>query len=174
MAPALHRYVRARSNLYFYYRYLSASKAGTLSATRDAVSPEESFLALSAPSVASAFAFQTARDTFIAAYDTNPTSTSAADDTNTSASPPQIRADADAIEYGSTLRVRMQARFKPRERVRKEERARAKIGRKELEEMVGRRLEEDEVRMLKRARREGDFHERLLDVKVKGKHDKFA
>lgn len=68
----------------------------------------------------------------------------------------------------------MQARFKPRLRVKKEEKAREKISRKELEEMVGRRLEEDEVRTLKRARREGDFHERLLDLKVKGKHDKYG
>ena len=33
---------------------------------------------------------------------------------------------------------------------------------------------DDEVKRLKRARREGNFHEMVLDVKVKGKHDKFA
>lgn len=39
---------------------------------------------------------------------------------------------------------------------------------------MGRRLDDDEVKKLKKARREGNFHEVMLDVKVKGKHDKFA
>lgn len=78
------------------------------------------------------------------------------------------------MTFDTTLRLRMQARFKPRIRASKEEKAREKISRRELEEAAGRRLEEDEVRMLKRARREGDYHERLLDLKVKGKHDKYG
>lgn len=68
----------------------------------------------------------------------------------------------------------MQARFKPRLKANKEEKALAKISRKELEDAVGRRLNEDEVKVLKRARREGDYHERLLEIKVKGKHDKWG
>ena len=68
----------------------------------------------------------------------------------------------------------MQARFKPNLRASKEEKAREKISRKELEESVGRRLDDDEVKKLKKARREGNYHEVLLDVKIKGKHDKFA
>lgn len=68
----------------------------------------------------------------------------------------------------------MQARFKPRLKANKEEKAREKISRKELEEVVGRRLADEEVRRLKRARREGGYHEAILDVRVKGKHDKFA
>ena len=68
----------------------------------------------------------------------------------------------------------MQARFKPKLKASKEEKAREKISRKELEEAAGRRLEEDEVRRLKRARREGDYHEALLEIKVKNKHDKYS
>lgn len=48
----------------------------------------------------------------------------------------------------------MQARFKPKLKASKEEKAREKISRKELEEAVGRKLEDDEVRRLKKARRE--------------------
>ena len=103
-----------------------------------------------------AFAIQTAGDKFM------------------SATQKDIRADSEGIDFLSTLRIRMQAKFKPRLRAKKEDRAREKISRKELEEKVGRRLEEAEVKMLKKARREGNFHEALLDVKVKGKHDKFA
>jgi protein FRG1 len=68
----------------------------------------------------------------------------------------------------------MQARFKPRLRATKESKAREKISRRELEAAVGRRLEDDEVKRLKRAKREGNYHEEVLDVRVRGKHDKFA
>lgn len=68
----------------------------------------------------------------------------------------------------------MQARFKPTFKASKEEKVREKISRAQLESEVGRRLGDDEVKKLKRARKEGTYHEALLDVKVKGKHDKFA
>lgn len=85
-----------------------------------------------------------------------------------------MRGDETEITFNTTLRVRMQARFKPRLKASREEKAREKISRQELEAAAGRRLEEDEVRMLKRARREGNYHEALLDIKVKSKHDKFG
>ena len=68
----------------------------------------------------------------------------------------------------------MQARFKPKLKASKEEKALSKISRQELEAAVGRRLDEHEVKVLKRARKEGDYHERLLDLKVKNRHDKFG
>ena len=85
-------------------------------------------------------------------------------------------ADDDDVDDDETthVRIRMQARFKPRLRADKEERAREKVSRRELEQAVGRRLEDDEVRRLKRARKEGDYHEQLLRLKVKGKHDKYG
>lgn len=72
------------------------------------------------------------------------------------------------------MRVRMQARFKPKLRASKESKAYEKISKKELEAIVGRGLDDDEVRRLRKGRREGNFHEILLDVKVSGKHDKWA
>lgn len=83
--------------------------------------------------------------------------------------PPAIRGDADEVSPTTELRLRMQARFKPKNKVDKAEKVRAKISRKELEEEVGRRLDDEEVKKLKRARRDGNFHEAMLDVKVKGK-----
>jgi protein FRG1 len=106
------------------------------------------------------FALQTARETFV--------------EVDESKSEPIIRADAETINFSSTLRVRMQARFKPKRKEKKEEKVKDKISRKELEELAGRRLEDEDVKKLKRARRNGNFHEALLDVKVKAKHDKFA
>ena len=86
----------------------------------------------------------------------------------------EVRGDATEISFASTLRLRMQARFKPRVKASREEKAREKISRRELEAAAGRRLDEDEVRRLKRARREGDYHEQLLMLKTKSKHDKYG
>jgi len=78
------------------------------------------------------------------------------------------------MAFNTTLRIRMQARFKPRMKASKELKAKEKISRKELEEVVGRRLEDEEVKRLKKARAQGNYHEVILDVRVKGKHDKYS
>jgi len=146
-------------------RYLSCDKIGVFSANTEAVSPLESFLAIPTADVPGTFQIQTLRDTFL----TLKPSTS-----SKSNSLPEVRGDGDAITFNTTLRIRMQARFKPKLKASKEEKAREKISRKELEEAVGRKLDDDEVRRLKRARREGDYHEALLLLKVKNKHDKYS
>ncbi len=109
------------------------------------------------------FQVQTLRDTFLAVKEAAAASAA-----------PDVRGDATDIAFDTTLRIRMQARFKPRIKASKEEKRREKISRRELEDAVGRRLADDEVKLLKRARREGDYHEKLLDVKVKNKHDKYG
>lgn len=111
------------------------------------------------------FQIQTLRDTFLTVKASTSSRANAA---------PEVRGDAEEMTFDTTIRIRMQARFKPRIKASKEEKAREKISRKELEVAVGRRLEDDEVKMLKKARREGDYHEKLLDMKVKGKHDKYG
>lgn len=110
------------------------------------------------------FQIQTLRDTFLTVK--APTSAKSRG--------PEVRGDAAEISFDTTLRIRMQARFKPRIRTSKEDKAREKISRAALEEAVGRKLEDDEVKRLRRARREGDYHELVLDLKVKNKHDKFG
>lgn len=145
-------------------RYLACDKIGQLSATSEAVSPLESFTIIPTPDSPGTFQLQTLRDTFLTVNETTTAARSTTD----------IRGDADTTSFDSTFRIRMQARFKPKIKASKEEKALAKISRKELETAVGRRLEEEEVRVLKRARKEGNYHEKLLDIKVKGKHDKFG
>lgn len=146
-------------------RYLSCDKIGLLSATSEAVSPLECFNVIATLDTPGTFQLQTQWDTFLTVAESPRAAGGVA---------VEIRGDADATSFSTTVRIRMQARFKPRLKASKEEKALAKISRKELEQAVGRRLDEEEVRMLKRARREGDYHERLLDVKVKSKHDKFG
>ena len=141
-------------------RYLGCDKYGICSAMREAISPEETFKICPAEQEGT-FDIQTGRSAFI--------SVSSADSET-----PTVRGDAEESGETTRLRIRMQARFKPKHKVEKAEKVRAKISRRELEDEVGRRLEDDEVKKLKKARREGTYHEAMLDVKVKGKHDKFA
>ena len=143
-----------------HYRYLSCDKIGTLSAKTEAISPEETFLCIPAPETKGAFNVQTIREKFLEIIDEGKA--------------PEIRGDADSISFNSTFRIRMQARFKPKLKANKEQKAKERISRKELEEAVGRKLEDDEVRKLKKARMQGDYHEAILDVRVKGKHDKYT
>jgi protein FRG1 len=149
-------------------RYLSCDKIGLLSATSEAVSPLESFNVIPTADTPGTFQLQTLRDTLLTIKPSTKPSKSG------KAAAAEVRGDADVISFNTTFRIRMQARFKPKLRASKEEKALAKISRRELEEAAGRRLDEDEVRKLKRARREGDYHERLLELKVKSKHDKFG
>ncbi|KAL9620425.1 MAG: hypothetical protein Q9160_005010 [Pyrenula sp. 1 TL-2023] len=148
-------------------KYLACDRYGLLSAKREAVGIEETFKVIAVPDTAGLFAVQAlisdGEDHFIAAREED-----------TKSKGPEIRGDATDISFNTSLRIRMQARFKPKLKANKETKAREKISRKELEAVVGRRLEEDEVRRLKKARREGTYHEEILDVRVKGKHDKFA
>ncbi|KAL9585220.1 MAG: hypothetical protein Q9212_001650 [Teloschistes hypoglaucus] len=139
-------------------RYLSCDSIGKFSARTEAMSPEESFVCIPSPDTPGTFNIQTARGKFISVTK---------DGT-------EIRGDADCISFNTTVHVRMQARFKPKLKASKELKAKEKISRKELEETVGRRLGDDEVRKLKKARVQGDYHEAVLDVRVKGKHDKYS
>ncbi|KAI2628048.1 actin-crosslinking protein [Hypomontagnella submonticulosa] len=146
-----------------YGKYLSCDKYGILSATSEAISDLETWNVIPTPDTPGTFQIQSQRETFVAVKE--PTKANGA---------PEVRGDVTDISFDTTLRIRMQARFKPRIKATKEEKAKEKISRKELEDAVGRRLNEDEVRALKKARREGDYHEQLLDLKSKSKHDKYS
>ncbi|KAG5289433.1 fascin superfamily domain-containing protein [Histoplasma ohiense] len=152
-------------------RYLSCDKYGILSANAPAVSACESFVPIPSSDLPSTFSFQVAggdREAFLSIKEPGGSSVSA------SALAVEIRGDASSISFNTTCRVRMQARFKPKLKASKESKALEKISRKELEAAVGRRLEDHEVKRLKKARKEGSYHEAILNARVKGKHDKFA
>lgn len=137
-----------------------------LSATADAVSPLETWDIISTPDAPGTFQLQTQRDTFVTVRETP----------NSKKQQYEVRGDETDVIFHTTLRIRMQARFKPRVQKTKEEKALKErvISRRELEEAAGRKLTDEEVKMLRRARKEGDYHEKLLDIKVKSKHDKFG
>ncbi|KAK5732815.1 hypothetical protein LTR17_010233 [Elasticomyces elasticus] len=141
----------------------SAGRYGVLGARGEAISPEEVFTVVGVEGTKGGrFGVKTMRNTFISCVN------------GEEGAAPVVRGDAEVEGDGTKLRVRMQARFKVTHQVEKAEKLYAKISRKELEAEIGRGLEDEEVRKLKKARREGNYHEVMLDVKVKGKHDKFA
>lgn len=142
------------------YSYLSCDCSGILSAVHEAISPEESFLCILSQDTPGTFNVRTAREKFLAVAD--------------EIRGPEIRGDAETVSFSTALRIRMQARFKPKVKASKELKAKEKISRKALEEVVGRRLDDGEVKRLKKARAQGDYHEAILDVRVKGKHDKYS
>ena len=139
---------------------MTCDKIGLLSATTEAVSPEESFLCVPSPETPGTFSIQTVREKFLTITE--------------SKSGPELRGDAEFVSFNTTFRIRMQARFKPRLKANKEAKNREKISKKELEEAAGRELGDEEVKRLKRARVQGDYHEAMLDLRAKGKHDKYS
>lgn len=147
-------------------RYLGCDKYGVLSSCAEAVSPLESFNILPTASTPGTFQIQTLRDTFLTI---NSCATSCKNNPQI-----EIRGDSENVTFNTTFRIRMQARFKPNYKASKQEKAKEKISRQEIEQSVGRRLNEDEVQKLKKARREGNYHETLLLIKVKNKHDKYS
>ena len=86
----------------------------------------------------------------------------------------ELRADAITAYESTLFRILIQTRFKPKLNLARESKEQDKVSKKELEEVVGRKLEPEEVGRLKKARKEGNFHTAILDARVKGKHDKFA
>lgn len=140
--------------------YLSCDKFGLFSALHEAISPEEIFNCVPHESTTGAFHIQTEGNKFVSISDNS--------------EDPKLRGDAESISSSALFQVQMQARFKPKLVVNRETKAREKISTKELESVVGRKLESNEVRMLKKARVTGNYHEMVLDMKVKKKHDKYA
>ncbi|KAI6250628.1 hypothetical protein HI914_00299 [Erysiphe necator] len=149
-------------------KYLGCDKFGILSCCAEAVSPLESFLIIPTLDTPGTFQLQTLRETFLTI---KPCTANSSAKSNSSY---EIRGDSQEITFNTTFRLRMQARFKPKYKASKQEKAREKISRKEIEEAIGRRPNDDEVKRLKKARREGNYHETLLLVKIKNKHDKYS
>lgn len=86
-----------------------------------------------------------------------------------------LRGDGERFSEDTHLILRMQSKFKPQTAEAKEvARSKEKISRQQLEGDAGRKLNDEEAKRLKRARRDGTYQEAVLDVRAKGKHDKYA
>ena len=160
--------------------YLSCDSFGVLRAQREAIGREEGFEVQAVEGKTGCFVLKTAAsktdskeggERYLAAV-ASAIKDEEGEEKRVSIS---IRGDGeDRADESAGIHIRMQARFKPQVIKEKAKESDAKISRRELVAAVGRELEDDEVKRLKRARKNGTYHEELLDVRVKGKHDKFA
>lgn len=140
--------------------YLSCSSDGQLNATATARGEREGWQILPHPISPSAFILKSGTaGAYISLLSHN--------------AKPTLRVVDDEKE-AVKVKIQMQSRFKPTIQAAKRERAYEKISRSQMEKDAGRRLDDDEARKLKRARKEGDYHEAILDVRAKGRSDKFA
>lgn len=166
--------------------YLSCDSIGVLGARREARGTEEMFVVEAVEPVEGRQRFRlrtTASKTAdgdkgrrylsVMVETTTSVAKTDAEDSKTKVSI-SIRGDGEAESKTTQLVLKMQARFMPRLQQHKETKAKEKVSRRELEQVVGRKLEDDEVKRLKRAKKDGTYYEEILDVRVKGKHDKFA
>ena len=91
----------------------------------------------------------------------------------------EIRGDADSVGFNETFTLRIQARL------RKKSKTEPKASRRDLEKMyipcleptmfsVGKPLTDEQVKELRRAKKEGWFNSALLDIRTKSKSDKYA
>ncbi|RVD86902.1 uncharacterized protein DFL_005153 [Arthrobotrys flagrans] len=150
-------------------KYLACDKFGILSATKDAISPEEEFTPVKTET---GWGIQTCRDKFLRGEEKNVSSGGKGSGAPTGGVVVEIRGDAETIGFAETWVVRGQRRFKTK--VKKEGGKEDRISRKELEQLAGQHLDDDQVKLLKKARREGNLQSALLDIRQKKKRDKFA
>lgn len=147
-------------------KYLSCDKHGLLSATREAISPEEEFLPVRSELGGPRWALQTCRDSFLSV------------DEIAAGGKIAICGDAETVGFKETWTIRLQERNKSRAQggsSGREGKIRDRVTRKELEEAAGISLDEEQLKVLKRARKKGNYNEALLDLRVKyGKHDKYT
>ena len=169
--------------------YLSCDQYGILGAKREARGTEECFVMhnTSDEDGRSWYQLQTAATknkskpeelryiSTVTADSTTKKDTDAEDDTLKKNVSISLRGDGEFVSADTRLVLRMQTRFKPQTAASKEAaRVKEKISRSQLEADAGRKLNDDEAKRLKRARKEGHYHESILDVRAKGKHDKYA
>ena len=143
-------------------KYLSCDKVGMLSATREAIGPQEEFTPVRNPDAPEFWGLQNVYEKFVCCAES------------------EIRGDSGALGFREGWRVRIQARFLYQGEndssnnitSRKSE---TKVSKEELERLAGRELDLDEVRDLRRAKRDGRLNEALLDLRIKtGRNDKFG
>lgn len=121
-------------------KYLGCDKHGILSATREAISPEEEFIPVRNELGGGRWALQTVRERFVGVDERGGVI--------------EVRGDAESVGFGETWRLRLQKRNKKKTKgIGADGKIRDKITRKELEELAGVKLDDDQVKTLKRSRK---------------------
>lgn len=169
--------------------YLSCDQYGILGAKREARGREEAFFIDSTTDddgkqwfqlrcAATTTSSKPDDQRYLSAVTENATSSKDADDAQDAPRKKvsiALRGDGETSSPNTLLILRMQSSFKPQSHETKESnKTKEKISRQELEAAAGRTLNDEEARRLKKAKREGTYHSAILDIRAKGKHDKYA
>lgn len=126
-------------------KYLGCDQHGILSATREAISPEEEFVPVRNELGGGRWALQTVRERFVGVDE--------------SGGVIEVRGDAESVGFGETWRLRLQKRNKKKTKgVDADGKIRDKITKKELEELAGVKLNYHQIKALKKSRRGMQSH----------------
>lgn len=126
-------------------KYLGCDQHGILSATREAISPEEEFVPVRNELGGGRWALQTVRERFVGVDE--------------SGGVIEVRGDAESVGFGETWRLRLQKRNKKKTKgVGSDGKTKDKITRKELEELAGVKLNYNQIKTLKKSRRGMQSH----------------
>jgi protein FRG1 len=97
-----------------------------------------------------------------------------------------MRGDADSIGFNETFTLRIQARLRKKPKNFSSSQPESKLSRRELETMyarhcsmhtnirAGQSLTEEQVKMLRQAKKDGRMAGALLDIRTKSKSDKYG
>lgn len=143
-----------------HHKYLSCDAAGGLSASLEAINPQAQFSPVTTE--AGMWAIATASGKFLTIDEPKPGKL------------PNIRGDGESITFDGSVWIRGQAKFKHKTEEAQAVQYHTRISRKELQSKAGRELTDEEVKLLRHAWKDGSFNQAVLDIRTKGKHDKFA
>jgi protein FRG1 len=148
-----------------YGHYLSSDRFGKVQCTSDAVGPSETWTAIIRPD---GWALESAHDQFLSIGKSLTGEGQSAKEV--------VRCDAESVGFCETFTIRVQAQYRQRHQgTAPTTGSKIKfVSKKELEAMAGRSLTLDEADDLRAAQRKGTLHEAILDVRVKGKSDKYG
>lgn len=159
-------------------RYLGADRIGSLSCDSDAISDSHYWTLVQRPD---GWALRSPYDLYLSIQPKqirNEPSESSVDQNNTKGTGKggyDIRCDSEDVGFCEAFLLRTQ----PQHRIAQTSATRHSANttfttRLELEKRVGRKLEDEELQSLRKAEKAGDLGEAILDMRVKGRSDKFG
>ncbi|KAK9370553.1 FRG1-like family-domain-containing protein [Lipomyces kononenkoae] len=133
-------------------KYFTVSKYGICEATSEAIGPEQELSIERKVDTADGWVIASTWDKHLCV------------------SPNDVRCDSESAGFQETMMIRVQAKFRKRPSKTIDE-SQQKIHTRELEEKVGKPLDYDTIKVLKKAYKDGRLNEAILDVKEKMKTD---
>lgn len=167
-------------------KFLSCDRIGILSASKEAIGPQEEWEPIQRDD---GWAFQNVFERFLYHFPLDSVGKQAnhtrSVDEVAAGGKVEIRGDAESVGFNETFILRIQARLRKRSKTTPVVHAEPKLSRRDLEKMywssrkltnfsAGKALSDEQVKELRKAKKEGWFNSALLDIRTKSKSDKYA